>query len=290
MEWFLSTEDWYKLIFHEGYAAGRAAFALIIFAMLMEVIAYRTQKKAYPWEEARVSLALMLGHLLAGAAVHGIIFGFFAYSVYHYRLFTLTVDMNHWYLGVLLFVLCDFAYYVMHRASHSVNLLWASHAVHHSAQRMIVLASIRLTWFPVISGVFLFYLPIVWLGFTPEWVYGMVSASLAYQFAVHTELIPRLGWLDYIIDTPSNHRVHHGTNDIYINKNFGGILMIWDHIFGTYQVELADNKPQFGLAPALPRPSNVFDIALGQFRGIAKGLINTSSWKSRINVLFGPPQ
>ncbi|MBU3584258.1 sterol desaturase family protein [Polynucleobacter sp. 15G-AUS-farblos] len=290
MEWFLSTEDWYKLVFNEGYAAGRVAFALIIFAMLTEVIAYRIQKKAYPWEEAGVSVALMSGHLLAGAAVHGIVFGIIAFGVYHYRLFTLTVDMNHWYMGVLLFVLCDFAYYVMHRASHSVNFLWGSHAVHHSAQRMIVLASIRLTWTPLISGVFLFYLPLVWLGFTPQWVYGMVSASLAYQFSVHTELVPRLGWLEYIIDTPSNHRVHHGTNDIYINKNFGGILMIWDHIFGTYQAELADNKAQFGLIPALPRPSNVFDIAFGQYRKIAKGLINAPSWKARLNVFFGPPQ
>lgn len=290
MEWFLGLEDWYKIIYHDSNAAARAVLPLVFLAMIIEVIGYRAQKKAYPWEEAGVSLALMFGHILTTTAAHAIIFGFFAFGVYHYRLFTLTVDLDHWYLGVLLFFLCDFAYYVMHRASHSINLLWASHSVHHSAQRLIILASARLTWTPIISGVFLFYLPIVWLGFSPEWVFGMVNATLAYQFFIHTELVPRLGWLENIFDTPSNHRVHHGTNDLYINKNYGGVLMIWDQIFGTYQPERADMKTTYGLVPAPARPSNVINIAFGHFFSIARSILKAPNWKSRFNMIFGPPQ
>lgn len=290
MEWFISTADWYKVLYGQGHTVASVILPFLIFGMVAEVFAYRIQKKAYPWDEAGVSFALMFGHLLAGAAVHGIIFGFFAFGIYRYRLFDLTVDMNHWYLGVLLFFLCDFAYYVMHRASHAINWLWSSHAVHHSSQRMIVASSIRLTWTPVFSGVFLFYLPLVWLGFTPEWVYGMVSMSLAFQFFVHNELVPRLGWLEYVFDTPSNHRVHHGTNDIYLNKNYGGVLMIWDHMFGTYQAERQDVKATFGLTNALPRPDNVFNVAFGQLIRFIKSVFRAPNWKSKLGIFFGPPQ
>ena len=87
----------------------------------------------------------------------------------------------------------------------------------------------RLSWTPILLGVFLFYLPIVWIGYDPAWVYGMVSASLTYQFFVHTELVRRIGWLEWLINTPSAHRVHHASNAEYIDKNYGGVLLIWDH-------------------------------------------------------------
>jgi len=93
-------------------------------------------------------------------------------------------------------------FYVEHRCSHRLRFLWASHSVHHSSEKMLVTTAYRLSWTPILSGVFLFYLPIVWIGYDPVWVYGMVSASLSYQFFVHTELVPRIGWLEWLINTP----------------------------------------------------------------------------------------
>ena len=113
---------------------------------------------------------------------------------------------------------------------------------------MVVSAAFRLSWTPLLSGVFVFYLPIVWIGYDPVWVFGMASAGLTYQFFVHTELVKRIGWLEWVLNTPSAHRVHHASNPQYIDKNFGGVLMIWDHLFGTYQAERPVIKIRYGLA------------------------------------------
>lgn len=126
----------------------------------------------------------------------------------------------------------------------------------------------------MLSGIFLFYLPLVWLGFAPEWVFGMASASLTYQIFVHTELVPRIGWLEWVINTPSAHRVHHASNTVYLDRNFGAVLMIWDHLFGTYQAERADLTTKFGLTH--PRSSdNPFVIAYEEFWNMFKDVFRT---------------
>jgi sterol desaturase/sphingolipid hydroxylase (fatty acid hydroxylase superfamily) len=202
-----------------------------------------------------------VGHLVTQAAAHGVIFGFIVAAVYEVRLTTIPVSWGNWPSLIALFLLTDLAFYVEHRCSHRIRLLWASHSVHHSTERMVVSAAFRLSWTPILSGVFLFYLPIVWIGFDPVWVFGMVSASLTYQFFIHTELVKRVGWLEWIINTPSAHRVHHASNSEYIDKNFGGVLMIWDHLFGTYQPELPTIKIRYGLSHPRSSPSNPFVIA-----------------------------
>src|SRR5262249_42385181 len=134
-------------------------------------------------------------------------------------------------------VLCfgeELVYYAYHRSSHRVRFLWAYHGVHHSPNELTLASAYRLGWTPVISLSWVFYMPLIWIGFHPLTVFAMVSVNLTYQFWLHTTLIPRLGWIEGILNTPSAHRVHHGSNLEYLDKNYGGILMIYDRLFGTY--------------------------------------------------------
>jgi sterol desaturase/sphingolipid hydroxylase (fatty acid hydroxylase superfamily) len=140
-----------------------------------------------------------------------------------------------------------------------------------------------------LSGVFVFYLPIVWIGFDPVWVYGMVSASLSYQFFVHTELVPRVGWLEWVINTPSAHRVHHASNPEYIDKNYGGVLLIWDHMFGTYQAERDDIAIRYGLLHDRSSPNNPFVVAYEELWLTLKSTVLAGGFRARWACLWGPP-
>ena len=139
---------------------------------------------------------------------------------------------------------CDFAYYWEHRIAHEVRLLWTQHAVHHSSREMNIVVGIRFGPFEGFASALLHF-PLVFLGFPPVLIFFGIIVVLAYQTWIHTELIGKLGPLDGILNTPANHRVHHGCDDKYIDKNYGGILIIWDRLFGTYQAE--EETPTYGL-------------------------------------------
>jgi sterol desaturase/sphingolipid hydroxylase (fatty acid hydroxylase superfamily) len=261
---------------------------IFIFTILAEALVIRARHGSYSWKNTGVSTLIAIGHLVTQAAVHGVIFGIIAAAVYQVRLTTIPVSFQHWPSLIALFALTDLAFYVEHRCSHRIRLMWASHSVHHSTERMVASAAFRLSWTPLLSGVFLFYLPIVWIGYDPVWVFGMASAGLTYQFFVHTELVPRIAWLDWVINTPSAHRVHHASNPEYIDKNFGGVLLIWDHLFGTYQAELPHVRIRYGLAH--PRSSeNPFVIAYEELWRMLKEVFSARSWQERVRSLIGPP-
>lgn len=251
------------------------------------LILYR--QGTYPWKNAAVSVSINVGHFITQAAVHGLIFGVIAATVYHFRIATIPVSLEHWPNLLLLFVLVDLAFYIEHRCSHRINFLWASHSVHHSSERMLATTAYRLSWTPILSGVFAFYLPLIWIGYDPVWVYGMVSASLAYQFFVHTELVPRVGWLEWVINTPSAHRVHHASNPEYIDKNYGGVLLIWDHLFGSYQAERTDVSIRYGLAHPRSFPNNPFVIAYEGLWLVLKDVWNAGTLRRGLARLVGPP-
>lgn len=262
---------------------------MIVTVTVIEGIFIVRQQGSYPWKNASVSLCMTAGHLITQAAVKGIVYGVFAAAVYQVRLTTIPVSLHDWPSLVVLFVLVDLAFYVEHRCSHRIRFLWASHSVHHSSEKMLATTAFRLAWTPILSGLFLFYLPIVWIGYDPVWVYGMVSASLFYQFFVHTELVPRVGWLEWFINTPSAHRVHHASNPEYIDKNYGGVLMIWDHLFGTYQAERPDIAIRYGLVHQRSKPNNPFNVAYEGIVEMAKSVVQARSWRERAVRLFGPP-
>lgn len=286
MEFYLSFANLFERLPNK---IGVVFLPVFLFTIVAESLVIQARHGSYSWKNTGVSSVVAVGHLLTQAAAHGLIFGVIAAGVYAVRLTTIPVSWSDWPSIIALFLLADLAFYVEHRASHRIRLLWASHSVHHSTERMVVSAAFRLSWTPILSGVFLFYLPIVWIGFDPVWVFGMASASLTYQFFVHTELVPRIAWLEWIINTPSAHRVHHASNPEYIDKNFGGVLMIWDLLFGTYQAERPDIKIRYGLAHPRSSPANPFVIAYEELWRMLKEVASAHGWSERLRSVFGPP-
>jgi len=232
---------------------------------------------------------MAIGHFLTQAATHGLTLGIIAASVYSIRLTTIPISFRHWPSLIVLFLLVDLGFYVEHRCSHRIRFLWASHSVHHSSEKMQVTTAYRLSWTPILSGVFLFYLPIVWIGYDPAWVYGMVSASLTYQFFIHTELVPRIGWLEWLVNTPSAHRVHHGSNAEYLDKNYGGVLLIWDRLFGSYRAEEPGIPIRYGLAHPRSAPNNPLVIAYEELWLTLKAAFGAGNLRKGLALMWGPP-
>ncbi len=262
---------------------------LFLIMTALEAVIILHRQGTYPWQNAGVSFLMTIGHFISQAATHGLIFGIIAAFVYKIRLTTIPVSFHNWVSLIVLFLLVDLGFYVEHRCSHRIRLLWASHCVHHSSEKMQATTAFRLSWTPILSGVFLFYLPIVWIGYDPVWVYGMVSISLSYQFFVHTELVPRVGWLEWLINTPSAHRVHHASNPEYLDKNYGGVLLIWDHLFSSYQAELPDVKIRYGLAHPRSAPNNPFIVAYEELWLTLKAAFRAESMRAGLARLWGPP-
>ena len=286
MEFYLSFDE---LL---GKSASPVILVFLPFFLIMtvlEALLILRRRGTYPWKNAGVSVVMTIGHFITQAATHGLIFGIIAAFVYEIRLTTIPVSFNNWLSLIVLFVLVDLGFYVEHRCSHRIRLLWASHSVHHSSEVMQATTAFRLSWTPVLSGIFVFYLPIVWIGYDPRWVYGMVSVSLTYQFFVHTELVPRVSWLEWVINTPSAHRVHHASNPEYIDRNYGGILLIWDHLFSSYQAEQPDIPIRYGLIHARSEPNNPFVIAYEELWLTLKAVLGAGSVRTGLARLFGPP-
>ena len=186
MEFYFSVADLLDKIPNK---IGLTFIPIFVFTIFAEAIVIHGRHGNYSWKSTGVSSLLAIGHILTQAAAHGLIFGVIAAGVYAVRLTTIPISWDNWPSLIALFLLADLAFYFEHRCSHRIRLLWASHSVHHSTEQMVVAAAFRLSWTPILSGVFLFYLPIVWIGYDPVWVFGMASASLTYQFFVHTELV-----------------------------------------------------------------------------------------------------
>ncbi|MEK7357564.1 MAG: sterol desaturase family protein, partial [Bdellovibrionota bacterium] len=168
----------------------------------------------------------------------------------------------HW---VLLFVLDDFCFYVFHRTSHRVRLLWASHVAHHSSNQFNLSVGLRQTWLPFFAIVF--WIPLALLGFEPLMIMAMQVASLFIQALVHTQMIRSFGPFDWIFNSPSHHRVHHGSQDTYVDKNFAGVLIVWDRFFGTFVKE--SETPVYGIGHPTPT-HNPLAIAFGEFVTMAR--------------------
>jgi len=168
----------------------------------------------------------------------------YAYCYAHFRLFTWH---DGWLSFAVLFIGQDFLYYVFHRASHRVRWLWAAHVVHHSSERMNFSTAFRQSLMYPVAGMWVFWLPLAFVGFPPQQIVGVVLINLAFQFFVHTQAIGKLGWIEGVINTPSTHRVHHARNPKYIDRNYAGVLVIWDKWFGTFVAEDPAVPCDFGI-------------------------------------------
>lgn len=206
---------------------------------------------------------------------------------WEHRLQTIALDSIGPYL--LLFVGLEFFYYWYHRTAHRVRWFWATHAVHHSPNQLSLATSVRLGVTGKLTGTALFFMPLVWLGFPPKAVFIALALNLLYQFWIHATWIPKL-WapIEWVFNTPSHHRVHHGSNPEYLDCNYGGVLIVFDRLFGSLVVEREDRPPRYGLT--LPLHSyNPLYIALHEWINLARDLAHARSGREVWQALFGPP-
>ena len=192
---------------------------------------------------------------------------------------------NAWWVWVLLFFADDLCYYAFHRASHEVRLFWAAHVNHHSSQHYNLSTALRQSWTTPITGI-PFWLPLPLLGFEPWMILTQQAISLLYQYWLHTESIGRMGWLEKIINTPSHHRVHHGSNVEYLDRNHGGILIVWDKLFGTFEPERAPVR--YGLTKNIGS-FNPLVIAFHEIAAIARDVRKAHGLREALGYVFGPP-
>lgn len=193
---------------------------------------------------------------------------------------------NAWYGWAAAILLFDFCGYWHHRYSHETGILWAAHVVHHQSQDFNFSTALRQeSAYPVLGWIF--YLPLAVIGIPPEVFAISGLAVLLYQVWIHTELVGRLGWFDRVFSSPSNHRVHHAVNDNYIDRNYGGMLIIWDRIFGTFQEE-TDEPCVYGIRPQLESWDPVW-ANLHVYLALFQDAWRTKSWKDRLRIWFMPP-
>jgi sterol desaturase/sphingolipid hydroxylase (fatty acid hydroxylase superfamily) len=188
-----------------------------------------------------------------------------------------------WWVWLLAFVLYDFCYYWNHRLGHEMNILWAAHVVHHSSEEYNLTTALRQSGSSVFSWVF--YLPMALLGFDPVTLITVGSLNLIYQFWVHTRHIPKLGWYEWVFVTPSNHRVHHAQNQIYIDRNYGGVFIVWDRLFGSFQEELDTDKPIYGIRKAL-KSWNPLWANVHVYTQLCKDCWHAHSWRDKCLIWF----
>ena len=190
--------------------------------------------------------------------------------------------------GILLWVAAavgwDFCYYWFHRLSHEYSIFWAAHAVHHQSEDYNLSTALRQTSTGFLFG-WIFYLPLFLIGFPLEVLVTVNAVNLIYQFWVHTQHIRRLGILDYILVTPSNHRVHHGRNERYLDKNYGGMFILWDRWFGTFEDERDDEPVVYGVRKPL-ESFNPFWANVQVYEGLWFDSRHTARWKDKIRVWF----
>ena len=238
--------------------------------------------KGYELKDSATSLSMGMGNLLVLFFSKFVALAAF-YAVYQFRFFDMPVDT--WWPWLLLIPAEDFCYYWFHRCGHVVRLFWAAHVNHHSSTHYNLSTALRQSW----TGPFLtwiFWLPLPLLGFHPLLIILAQSISALYQYWLHTEIIDRMGVFGWVFNTPSHHRVHHGSNPQYLDRNYAGILIIWDRMFGTFEREEA--RPDYGLTQNI-ESHNPMVVAFHEWRAMWKDLRGAKTWRGRFGYLFAPP-
>ncbi len=199
--------------------------------------------------------------------------------------FALWAIPNSWWTLPLVILIADFTYYWMHRIEHEVRLLWANHSVHHSSPEFNFTTALRISWVDALIE-WIFFLPMVLIGFSLAQVIVGLSVVLAYQSWIHSEKLGKLGWLDRVFNTPSTHRVHHGSNPQYIDKNYGGILIVWDRLFGTYEPE--GEAVVYGITDPV-NSINPLKVVFIEYKNIWRDVRQAKGMKEALGYLFRGP-
>lgn len=243
-------------------------------------------KKAYTVKDTLANIYLMLlnsGIDLAFRIVYMAVLSYF----YNHKILSITNIYLYW---VILVVAEDFLYYWLHRFDHEIRFFWATHITHHSSQKMNLTVGFRSSVFQPLYR-FIYFIPLALLGFSVIDIALVYSATQIWGILVHTETINKLGWLEHVLVTPSHHRVHHGSNIKYLDKNLGMFLIIWDKIFGTFQAELSADEYQpikYGLTTNLENP-NLSNLVFCEWKNIISDLKQKLTLKQKLLYIFGKP-
>ena len=239
----------------------------------------------YKLNDTMAGLGLLLGNILVNLATKGSIL-FFYFYLYDFRIFTINDIFSSAAVWVLTFVAIDFVFYWYHRFSHRVRFMWAVHMNHHSSEEMNFTVALRQAWFgPITKVPFFFVLPLI--GFDPLITALAGAAATLWGVTGHTQIIKTLGPLEYIFVTPSSHRVHHGSNPEYIDKNYGNMFIVWDRIFGTFAKE--KNKVIFGITENV-KTFNPIKITFMNWLKMYQDYKNSNSLSDKAHSFFGPPE
>lgn len=239
----------------------------------------------YLGKDARTSIFMGAGSLVSMTLLK--VVSFFVYiGIYeHLALWHIPTGLDDWPWWIFMVLAVDFFYYWQHRFVHRARVGWAAHQAHHSSEYMNFATALRQKWNPWWELVF--WLPLPFLGVAPWAIYFAWGINLVYQFFVHTELVHKLPRpVEFVFNTPSHHRVHHGSDPIYLDKNYGGILIIWDRMFGTFQPEL--HRPTYGLTKPVGT-YNLLKLEFGDYAALWRDVRAADSWRDRLGYLFGPP-
>jgi sterol desaturase/sphingolipid hydroxylase (fatty acid hydroxylase superfamily) len=270
----------------KGFDPVTLATPFFILTVILEIVLARMGKleARYEAKDTAVSLGMGLGSTLAGVLTAGVSFAA-AVWVYQHRLFN--IPMSAVWAWVVVFLLEDVTYYWFHRLSHERRIWWAAHVNHHSSQHYNLSTALRQTWTGGIAGTWALWLPLSLIGFPPAMVAIQKGISLVYQYWIHTETIRRLpAPFEAVFNTPSHHRVHHARNPRYLDRNYAGILIVWDRIFGTFQPELDEEPCRYGLVHNLGA-FNIIRVAFHEWFGIARDLARSP--RHALGWIFGPP-
>jgi sterol desaturase/sphingolipid hydroxylase (fatty acid hydroxylase superfamily) len=246
----------------------------------------KRQPDTYSLIDTLANAGLALMHQASDALAWTLLIGVF-YLVYQHRLFNLP-PASVWTVLALI-IGQDFFYYWFHRVSHRVRWLWASHVTHHSSERLNLSTAFRQSLTYPISGMWLFWLPLAWLGFRPANIVAVVAINLAFQFFVHTQAIGRLGWLEAVFNTPSNHRVHHARNPRYIDRNYAGVLMIWDRLFSTFVPEDPALPCDYGIVGQV-HSYNPLTLTFHEWRAMFADASRAGGLRASLQQLWCPPE
>lgn len=253
--------------------------------LLTVVLEYRLSRgrpvKGYERRDTRASLSLGVINVVVAAAVKGGALALYA-ACNQIALFHIEPA---WWSWLLVIIGDDFCYYWFHRCHHEVRLLWAAHVNHHSSQRFNLSTALRQSWATPVTGP-VFWAPLALLGFPALMILTAQAVSLLYQYWIHTELIDRMGRFEYLMNTPSHHRVHHGRNVQYLDRNYAGIFMIWDRLFGSFEPE--DEAVDYGLTKNL-ESTRLWTVAMHEWQAMARDVAAAKGWRERLGRIFLRP-
>jgi len=249
----------------------------------------RNARIKYETKDAFTSMAMGTGSIIAGLITGSTVFALSVW-VYNNRLWDFNLSWNNaFWLLPLMFLLDDLFYYIFHRSAHRIRWFWAAHVNHHSSEHYNLTTALRQTWTGFIAFRFIFRLPLFFVGFPPALIFFMAGINLVYQYWIHTESIGKLPrWFEAIMNTPSHHRVHHATNAQYLDRNYAGVFIIWDKMFGTFEAENDDEKIQYGIIKNV-KTYNLLWVSFHEWIGIAQDVCNAPTWRDKINYCIREP-